>query len=364
MSTRAWYDYYVVEPQSGTMTLAMRFYKWGDGTPENALAEYRWFQDRLRQLDGRLPVEWLDRLLRDQLGELHATLPPHFSTGTLLFLLQRASDAERREHWHRFKAPEERADFHLRFALDEVLAAEPFDIPPQTDPLLERVRQFIATAHFLRPWRDYGLRLGLLDWLQYIAQPTRTAEMGAIAGDWEPAWDAAYRFRFFFWADSQRPLRIGQIAIELCRRDGADLLSATDAVLEEWECEQQGRLRERVRVFNVGITSLAQLQHDYVTSPDTFWQFREQPNPEETRRRARIEALRPSREMLLLQIEQRFGAVVADETRSILEQIDDFDLLLELSGPVIDAPDSAAWMRVLRQYGSETNSEICEAGTR
>jgi hypothetical protein len=55
--------------------------------------------------------------------------------------------------------------------------------------------------------------------------------MGAIAGDWEPARDAAYRFRFFFWTDSQRPLQIGQIAIELCRRDGADLLIEASAPL-------------------------------------------------------------------------------------------------------------------------------------
>lgn len=65
MSTRAWYDYYIIDTGSGTMTLAMRFYKWGDGTPENALAEYRLFKDRLQQRGGQLPVEWLDRLLRD-----------------------------------------------------------------------------------------------------------------------------------------------------------------------------------------------------------------------------------------------------------------------------------------------------------
>lgn len=348
MSTRAWYDYYIIDPESGTMTLSMRFYKWGDGTPENALAEYRLFRERLQQLGGQLPVAWLDRLLRDQLGDLHATLPPQFATAAFLFLLQRASDEEQRQFWHRHTPPEERPDFHLRFALDEALTAKPFEIPPQTDPLLERVRRFLATAHTLRPWRDYGLRLDLLDWLQYLTQPTSSADMGAIAGDWEPAWDINYRFRFFFWIDSQRPLRIGQMAIELCRRDGTDLLSVTDANADEWECEQRDALREIVRASDINITSLAALQHDYATTPDRFWPFREQPNPEETTRRARLEALRPIRNILVRLIEKRFGPAVADETRSTMEQIDDLEQLLELTEPIIDAPDSAAWLRALR----------------
>ncbi|WP_200252030.1 hypothetical protein [Lamprobacter modestohalophilus] len=349
MSTRAWYDYYLIDPGSGTMTLAMRFYKWGDGTPENALAEYRLFRERLQQLGGQLPVAWLDRLLRDQLGDLHVTLPPQFATAAFLFLLQRASDEEQCQFWHRYKPPEEWPDFHLRFALDEALTDEPFDIPPQTDPLLERVRRFLATAQYLRPWRDYALRLDLLHWLQYITQPTRSADMGAIAGDWQPVSDIAYRFRFFFWIDSQRPLRIGQMAIELCRYDGTDLLSVTDATADAWECKQRDALREIIHASDINITSLAPLQHDYATTPDSFWQFREQPNPEETTRRARLEPLRPIRNILVRQIEKRFGPTVADETRSILEQVDDFDLLLELTGPVIDALDSAAWLRALRQ---------------
>ncbi|MGB5737625.1 MAG: hypothetical protein WBM40_24615 [Thiohalocapsa sp.] len=353
MSTRAWYDYYVIDPGPGTMTLAMRFYKWGDGTPENALAEYLLFKGRLQQLGERLPVEWIDRLLRDQLGDLHAALPPHFATGAFLFLLQRASDEEQRQFWHRHKPPEKRPDFHLRFALDELLAAEPFDIPPQTDPLLERVRRFIATAHYLRPWRDYGLRLDLLHWLQYITQPTNSAEMGAIAGDWEPAWDIAYRFRFYFWIDPREPFRIGQMAIELCRHDGADLLTTTDSGSDEeedeWHREQQESLRKIIRASDIGITCLAPLQHDYAVTPDSFWQFREQPDPEQTRRRARLSALRASCDMLVRQIEKRFGPVVADETRSIMEQIDDFDQLLDLAAPVLEAPDSAAWLQALRQ---------------
>jgi hypothetical protein len=106
----------------------------------------------------------------------------------------------------------------------------------------------------------------------------------------------------------------------------------TDATADEWECKQRDRLREIVCASDINITSLAPLQHDYPTTPDSFWQFREQPNPEETRRRARLEAVRPIRNILVRQIDKRFGPRAADETRSILEQIDDVDLLLELTG--------------------------------
>lgn len=51
MSTRGWYDYYVIAPDPGTLSLAMRFYKWGDATPHNALCEYLLFRDQLREHD-------------------------------------------------------------------------------------------------------------------------------------------------------------------------------------------------------------------------------------------------------------------------------------------------------------------------
>jgi hypothetical protein len=50
MSIRAWYDYYVIDPGPGTLSLAMRFYKWGDGTPKNALGEYLIFSWRVSDL--------------------------------------------------------------------------------------------------------------------------------------------------------------------------------------------------------------------------------------------------------------------------------------------------------------------------
>jgi hypothetical protein len=352
MSTRGWYDYYVIDPGPGTLSLAMRFYKWGDATPENALGEYLRLKDRLHQHQDRLPVEWLDRLLREQLSDLHANLPRHFATAAFLFLLQRAAEEADRDRWHRHTSPEKRPGFPLSFALDERLEAEPFEIAPNPDPLLERVRRFIATARYLRPWRDYGLRLDLLHWLQYLTQPTRSTDMGSLAGDCQPPWDIDYQYRFFFWLDPRDPSRIGQIAIELCRRDGEDVLTTSHQTADPQEdaCrrEQSARLHRIVRESDIGLSNLAMLQHEYATAPDSFWRFREQPDRDETLRRARLKALRPSCDMLLHQIETRFGPEVAGESRAMMAQIDDFDALLHLAGPVLNSRDSDAWLGTLR----------------
>lgn len=348
MSIRAWYDYYVIDPGPGTLSLAMRFYKWGDGTPENALGEYLIFREHLRQHEDRLPVEWLDHLLREQLGDLHEDLPPHFATAAFLFLLQRASEEVEHARWRRFDPPESQPDFHLRFALDEALAAEPFEIAPNPDPLLERVRRFIATARFLRPWREYGLRLNLLDWLQYITQPTRSADMGSLARDWQPHWDIDYRYRLFFWLHPQDPFCITQIAIELCGRDGEDLLAGKSAEQDDWERKRAGELHKRICESGIGTASLAILGQEYSILPDRFGRFREQPDPDETWRRAGREELRPSCNMLVRQIELRFGPEVAAESRPLMERIDDFDVLLKLADTILDSPNSDAWLAAMR----------------
>ncbi|WP_058555606.1 hypothetical protein [Thiohalocapsa sp. ML1] len=352
MSTRGWYDFYVITPDQGILSLGMCFYKWGDGTPENALEEYLLFQGLLQQHGNRLPVEWLDRLLREQLGNLHARLPPHFATTAFLFLIQRAAEEAEHERWRGLGAQYWQSDLHLRFALDEAMAAAPFAIPPHPDPLLERVRRFIATAHYLRPWPNYALRLDLLHWLQYITQPTCNPEMTSLAGDWEAPWETDFRYRLFCWIDPEDPCRIDQLAIELCQRDGTDVLNPpdpSDHPHTEWEREQLERLHATIREHNIGITSLALLEHEYTAMPDRFFRFHEQPDPEATARRARISELRPSRNMLVRLIEKRFGPEVAAATRLIMEQIDDVDLLHALAEPVLDSPDSATWLRTLRE---------------
>jgi hypothetical protein len=364
MSTRGWYDYHVIDTRSGSLSLAMRFYKWGDATPENALSEYLNFRDILDQHNKRLPIEWLDTLLRDQLGALHTHLPAHFAPAAFLFLLQRAWEENERDHWNRFGPPEERADFPLRFALEEAQAAKPFEIAPSEDPTLERVRRFIATAHYLRPWRDYGLRLDVLRWLQYVTQSDTREDMGSLAGDWKQSWDIAYQYRLFIWLDSGDPFKIDQIAIELCERDGQDVLTTADTTDDpeelapeerdpeerQWHQQQIAKLQETIRQHDIRIASLDMLQHEYATTPDHFWTFREQPEPEETRRRARIKALQGSCNMLLRLIKTRFGAAIAEQSRPLMESIDDFDRLLELSDFVFNSPDHETWLKDLHQF--------------
>jgi len=362
MSTRGWYDYYIIAPHTGTLSLAMRFYKWGDATPENALDEYLQFRKTLRAHDERLPIEWLDRLLRDQLGELHPELPPQFATGAFLFLLQRAAEWIERNRWRRFDPLEKRADFHLCYALEEALAAEPFEIAPHPDPLLEQVRRFIATARCLRPWRNYGLRLDLLGWLQYLTQPTRGADMGSLAGDWDPHWEISYQYRLFFWLHPDDPFRIERIAIELCDRAGSNLLTAADPQDDdEWRREQLDSLRETIRESDIAITGLETIQRDYAMPADRFWQFRERPDPQETRQRARRKELQGSYNMLLLQVEKRFGAAIAADSRPLMERIDEFDQLLTLADAVIDSPDSAAWLAAL---GDSVQRSLTETDDR
>jgi hypothetical protein len=94
MSTRGWYEYHVMDPATNRRTLAMQFYKWGDAIPEHALDEWRMLSDQIDNAGGLLPVVWLDDLLRQELGELYARLPAHFSVAAFLFLIQRAEEEQ------------------------------------------------------------------------------------------------------------------------------------------------------------------------------------------------------------------------------------------------------------------------------
>ncbi len=140
------------------------------------------------------------------------------------------------------------ADQALPTVMGKAETDSPSEIAPHPDPLLERVRRFIATALYLRPWRDDGLRFDLLGWLQYLTQPTRSADMGSLAGDWDPHWDIAYQYRFFFWIHPDDPFRIERISIELCECDGSDLLTAADPQEDDaWQREELDSLRETIR---------------------------------------------------------------------------------------------------------------------
>ena len=55
--------------------------------------------------------------------------------------------------------------------------------------------------------------------------------------------------------------------------------------------------------------------------------------------------------MLLLQVEKRFGAAIAADSRPFMERIDEFDRLLTLADAVIDSPNSGAWLAALGEAG-------------
>lgn len=355
MSTRGWYEYYVIDSATGTLSLAMQFYKWGDATPQNTLCEYEFFQNQLAETSGRLPVNWLDELLREQLGDLYPGLPQDFATGAFLFLLQRAAELKHQERFLRWQPPEEWPDYHLCFALEEALAREPFDIQPHPNPYLERVRRFIATARWLRPWREYGLRLNVLTWLQYLTQPTRTTDMGSLAGDFAFAWDSSYRYRFFFWqAGRHDPVCIERMAIELCDRSGEGLLARwrtehhSDAESAEWARHEADQLEQTLRKASITTASLAMLQQEYRLVADDFWQLRERPDPQTTRQRARRQHLQPTCNMLLRQVGKRFGAEAAEQSRPLFAQIDDVETMLELCDPLLDCANGEAWLRAVQ----------------
>ena len=78
MSTRGWYEYYVVDESRQEVSLAMQYYKWGDATPHNALAEVRDLLALTDKLGRELPVELVREMLQDNLGEVFHDLPPAF----------------------------------------------------------------------------------------------------------------------------------------------------------------------------------------------------------------------------------------------------------------------------------------------
>jgi len=280
MSTRGWYEYHVMDPATNRRTLAMQFYKWGDAIPKHALDEWRMLSDQIDNAGGLLPVVWLDDLLRQELGELYARLPTHFSVAAFLFLIQRAEEEQSPlRNWEFRDLPkEERPDYRLGFAIGKAMALAGFQPCKHPDRLLGRVLAFIGAGHFVRPWRDYGLTWSVLQWLQYLTQVSLKHEMGSIAGDLTaPIRDVSYRYRFFIWIDPKTPFKITRLAVELCDPDGGDLFvdledhpdkSATQA---EYDRERANRLMDLMTKGNVDRFSLKEADETFNYAEDSFW---------------------------------------------------------------------------------------------
>lgn len=288
MSTRAWYEYYVVDAARNDITLAFQFYKWGDGGPENALTELAFLNKKVHGHQGQLPAVWLDGLLREQLGELYPVLPDHFSLAAFLFLLQRAN-----EEMHRWtpseysKMPkEQRPDYRLGFAIGYAIAVNAFQPQRHIDPHLDRVLTFIATGHFVRPWKHYGLRLSVLQWLQYLTQVTFEKDMGSISGDFAvPRFDISFIHRFFIWTNPDAPDLIDRIAIQLCDCDGADLLSPPPTVAgafgddHAYQLKFADELTREIGRLGTETWSLSTALESFRMTPDHFWKLKNYERP-------------------------------------------------------------------------------------
>jgi hypothetical protein len=224
-------------------------------------------------------VVWLDDLLRQQLGELYARLPTHFSVAAFLFLIQRAEEERSPfRNWDFRKLPkDERPDYRLGFAIGKAMALAGFQPQEHPDALLDHVLGFIGAGHFVRPWRDYGLTWSVLQWLQYLTQVTLQQEMGSIAGDMQAPGDIGYRYRFFIWIDSTIPFKITRLSVERCDWRGGDLFVELEdhpdkaALQAEYEREQANRLMDLMAAGRVDRFSLKKADETFQSDDDSFW---------------------------------------------------------------------------------------------
>ena len=280
MSTRGWYEYHVIDPATCTHSLSMQFYKWGDATPENALLEWKMLKGHIDRSKGLLPVIWLDDLLREQLGPLYSSLPRHFSLTAFLFLIQRASEECAPYHdWACRELPrDQRPDYRLGFAVGEAMALNGFEPRGHTDPHLNRVLSFIATGHYVRPWKDYALSWSVVQWLQYLTQVTLERGMGSIAGDLRmPYGDVSYIHRFFIWTDPSVPFGIDRLALQLCDRDGDDLLEPLGDADDEQggsrsdELEEAAKTQRQAEELHADLYSLRTDEVEFTSVQERLW---------------------------------------------------------------------------------------------
>jgi hypothetical protein len=200
MSTRGWYEYYVVDALEREVSLAMQFYKWGDATPGNALAELGLLQEKTDLLGRHIPVGEVRTLLLDNLGSAYGSLPDSFLIGCYYFLLQRAEKEQSpfRRCRYAHLAEQKRPDYLLGYALGVAEAKQGFEHPHHDDPTIARVMSSIGVGTLLRRWRDHCARMTFLEWLQLITQVEEEVRMGSLAGPYTQPFDTSYVYRFFF----------------------------------------------------------------------------------------------------------------------------------------------------------------------
>lgn len=226
MATSGWYEYYVVDLDTGARSLALSVYKPCDAFPEHAVHECALLRDQIARNHGRLPVEWLDDLLREQLGTLYGLLPRGFSVAAFLFLILRAQEdapvVDDDREGERFPAPAPEAT--LRRAVAGAMDAHGFQPRRHVDPILDQVLFYVATGRFVRPWSHVARTWSVLNWLQHLTQRTLRNEMGLTAGRVKSPRHVSLVARFFIHCDPLDPFSITRLTIKLCDPDPRSLL--------------------------------------------------------------------------------------------------------------------------------------------
>ncbi|HVH47863.1 MAG TPA: hypothetical protein VM925_36260 [Labilithrix sp.] len=228
MSTRGWYEFYVIDDETMRTARSMQFYKWGDATPHNAVEELAELKSLLKALGNRLPVHLAQELLRENLDDAYDALPPSFPLGCMLFLLLRAAEdvAVPFRRARQSQLPkEERPEMQLDDAVRKAASEQKFAIPSHQHPAIARAYFTVAVGRFVRPWRPCSTEMTFLRWLQYITQPTKKIEMGAIAGDYVMPIDVSYIYRFFFRVRTfdAPEVSIDSFGLQVCDREEQDL---------------------------------------------------------------------------------------------------------------------------------------------
>ena len=279
MSTRGWYEYYVIDTELKTVSLAMQFYKWGDAIPENAMDEWNYLNSYIQNKNQKLPIILLDDMLREQLGALYAKLPEHFATGVFLFFLQRArEEACLPQHvkWkYRDMPKKSRPDYRLGFEIGKATVLNGFPNYQHNDPYLQSVLFYIENGQLLRQWKNYGLRFSILEWLQYLTQITWEMDMGSIAADFHAPFDISYIYRFFIWKTPNQVFGIDKLALEMCNKQGTNLISEfpqnAPNEIEDEEFEYQQKILAKIAASEVNLFIMETGLKNFTQVQDNFW---------------------------------------------------------------------------------------------
>lgn len=144
---------------------------------------------------------------------------------------------------------------------------------------IQRIKEYIIIGEYIRPWKNYGLRFSVLNWLQYLTQVTLEKDMGSICGVTEDPGDCSFIYRFFIWIAPNNLFKINKIAIELCDDNGKNLFvpevknkkSKSD---EDYHRADNETLLSEIQKSDIELFSLKQALKEFKLTPNSFWDIR------------------------------------------------------------------------------------------